>query len=94
MTKTNREETKFIHFINLKKKKKTEGWLFLLCTVRMFLKFLYKTKCMFYLKLTQFPLIAIFHGQYNEPRSGEDELRQQEARYFGADVGSVGASWG
>ena len=39
----------------------------------------------FYLRLTvytvykgiQFPWIVIFHGQYNKPQSGEDELRQQ-----------------
>ena len=40
--------------------------------------------------------IAIFHGQYNEPRSAEDELRQQlsdaEAQYFWVDDGSVRAS--
>ena len=43
-----------------------------------------------FIELTQFPRIAIFHGQYNEPRSGEIELRQQQgfisdlvAGYFG-----------
>ena len=30
------------------------------------------------IELTQFPRIGIFHGQYNEPRSGEDELRSSQ----------------
>ena len=51
-----------------------------------------------FIELTQFPQIAIFHGQYNEPQSGEIELRQSlvsdsEAQYFGVDYGSVRAKY-
>ena len=46
----------------------------------------------FQIELTKFPRIAIFNRKYNEPRSGEIELRQQ-AQYFGVDYDSVRATF-